>query len=50
MRVEGSESPARTYAVDIKPQGGANGPTDLDIDRIVGSVVDEMLGTNEEHA
>ena len=50
VRVEGSEGPARTYPVDIRPREGDDGPTDLDIDRIVDGVVDEMLGTDEEHA
>lgn len=50
VRVEGSESPARTYAVDIRPRQANVGPTDADVDRIVGDVVDEMLAANEERA
>ncbi|MEE8680804.1 MAG: 6-carboxytetrahydropterin synthase [Olsenella sp.] len=50
VRVEGSESPARTYAVDIQPGQANGGPQDADIDRIVGDVVDEMLASDEGHA
>ena len=50
VRVEGSESPARTYAVDIAPTQSSDGPTDADIDRVVDDAVDGLLAADEERA